>query len=78
MKRILTALLCVLCLAMSAAAQFSLTECFRAETIKNDRGETLPVRVWRKYDKADLPVPVVVLLRLCFEVLPRFWVPTNR
>ena len=62
MKRILTALLCALCLAMPAAAQFSLTECFRAETIKNDRGETLPVRVWRKYDKADLPVPVVVML----------------
>lgn len=48
--------------APEALAQFSMAEQFSAEVITNAFGETMPVRVWRKYRPKDLPVPVVVLL----------------
>lgn len=42
--------------------QFSIAEQFSASVITNRMGETLPVRVWRRYQPKDCPVPVVVLL----------------
>lgn len=53
---------CALALAAPAGAQFAITDCFSAAVITNSLGETMPVRVWRKYKPKDLPVPVVVLL----------------
>lgn len=43
-------------------AQFEMTEMFVASSITNHLNETMPVRVWRNYSDADLPVPVLVLL----------------
>lgn len=48
--------------AAAAQAQFSMAELFAGGAITNSLGETMPVRVWRHYEKKDLPVPVVVLL----------------
>ncbi len=55
-------LLTVMTTAFLAQAQFSIAEVFTAETITNAAGEKLPARVWHRYQKKDLPVPVVVLL----------------
>lgn len=48
--------------AAVAQAQYSMAELFAGGVITNSMGETMPVRVWRHYEKKDLPVPVVVLL----------------
>lgn len=65
MKRVaalaLTLTLTLLCVE-PAAAQFSMAEQFTASTITNKMGETMPVRVWKRYTEKQLPVPVVVLL----------------
>lgn len=56
-----TLALTLLC-AETANAQFSMAEQFTASTITNKMGETMPVRVWKRYTEKQLPVPVVVLL----------------
>ncbi len=61
MRRLL-ALLLLCCCASLSRAQFSIAEMFTAEQITGAVGESLPVRVWHRYEKKDLPVPVVVLL----------------
>ena len=43
-------------------AQFEMAEQFEPCVITNSFGETMPVRVWRRYQPKDQPVPVVVLL----------------
>ncbi len=47
---------------MQASAQFSIHDVFAKETMVNAAGERMPLRAWHKYEKKDLPVPVVVLL----------------
>ncbi len=62
-RRFGLALLAVFGLSCGVArAQFEMVELFKAEEITNAMGEKMPVRVWRKYQPKDLPVPVVVLL----------------
>ncbi len=61
MKRLLFLGLCLL-VGMTAQAQFLIQEVFKAEAIVNAAGEKMPLRAWHKYEKKDLPVPVVVLL----------------
>lgn len=55
-------LLAALAAALPAAAQFSIQETYSPGVITNGFGETMPMRVWRRYEPKDLPVPVVVLL----------------
>ncbi len=55
-------LLAMFVMATMSQAQFSIAEMFVAETLTNNAGETMPARVWHRYEKKDLPVPVVVLL----------------
>lgn len=61
LRRALASLV-VAVLAFPAAAQFSIQETYAAGIITNRLGETMPMRVWRKYEPKDCPVPVVVLL----------------
>lgn len=48
--------------SLPAMAQFSIQETYAPGVITNSFGETMPMRVWRKYAPKDCPVPVVVLL----------------
>lgn len=56
------AVVAVAALAFPAVAQFSIQETYASGIITNRLGETMPMRVWRKYAPKDCPVPVVVLL----------------
>lgn len=55
-------LLVCFCWAMVAQAQFAIADVFKPEKLTNAQGETLPARVWHKYEQKDLPVRVLVLL----------------
>ncbi len=61
MKRLLLLLAC-LGWGAHVHAQFLIQEVFTQEEIVNSVGEKMPLRAWHKYEKKDLPVPVVVLL----------------
>ncbi len=60
--RLPVALVVGLFMGTCAYAQFSIHEVFKAETMVNASGEKMPLRAWHKYEPADLPVPVLVLL----------------
>lgn len=62
MRRVLIALAVAALGTLPAAAQFTMAEMYAAGVITNSLGETMPVRLWRHYEKKDLPVPVVILL----------------